>query len=205
MHLKRHVILIMLFDLVQTTCTSMVKHVRITSTVLCIYLNVFYRTWWRWFKKPAMRTEFYIYVFIKLFGLPIFCLWTYLMNIATETRRVHWIWYLCFYWIIWLSNLSPMNVPDEGFIRNVSRALNLISTYLLNYLTFQSFAYERTWWRCIRKASRALNLISTYLLNYWTFQSFDYERTWWRVHQKRVARIKFYIYVFIKLFGFPMF
>jgi len=42
-------------------------------------------------------------------------------------------------------------------------------------------------------------------LNYLIFQSFDYERTFWRLYQKRIARTEFYIYVFIKLFGFPIF
>jgi len=31
----------------------------------------------------------------------------------------------------WLSNLSILSVPDEGYSRNVSCALNLMSTFLL--------------------------------------------------------------------------
>jgi len=32
--------------------------------------------------------------------------------------------------IIWLSNLSNLSVPDEGYSRNKSCALNLISAFL---------------------------------------------------------------------------
>jgi hypothetical protein len=32
--------------------------------------------------------------------------------------------------IIWLSNLSMLSVHDEGYSRNASCALNLISTFL---------------------------------------------------------------------------
>jgi hypothetical protein len=32
---------------------------------------------------------------------------------------------------IWLSNLLIMSVPDEGYSRNVSCTLNLISTFLI--------------------------------------------------------------------------
>jgi hypothetical protein len=31
--------------------------------------------------------------------------------------------------LIWLSNLSILRVPDEGYSRNESWALNLISTF----------------------------------------------------------------------------
>ena len=33
--------------------------------------------------------------------------------------------------IIWLSNQSILSIPDEGYSRNTSCALNLISTFLL--------------------------------------------------------------------------
>jgi len=33
--------------------------------------------------------------------------------------------------INWVSNLSILSVPDEGYSRNASCALNLISTFLL--------------------------------------------------------------------------
>ena len=35
-----------------------------------------------------------------------------------------------YFLIIWLYNLSILNVPDEGDSRNTSRALNLISTFV---------------------------------------------------------------------------
>ena len=43
--------------------------------------------------------------------------------------------------ITWLSNLSICVVPDEGYSRNASRALNLISTFLL--LVLGRYLY---WW-----------------------------------------------------------
>ena len=36
---------------------------------------------------------------------------------------------------IWLSNVSILSVPDEGYSRNVLCALSLISTYLLAHFT----------------------------------------------------------------------
>jgi hypothetical protein len=38
------------------------------------------------------------------------------------------------FYIIWLSNLSTLSVPDEDDSRNALCALNLISTFLLNTL-----------------------------------------------------------------------
>ena len=37
--------------------------------------------------------------------------------------------------VIWLSNLSIFIVPDEGYSRNVSSTLNLISTFLLQFMS----------------------------------------------------------------------
>jgi hypothetical protein len=34
-----------------------------------------------------------------------------------------------FGYLIWLSNLSILRVPDEGYFRNTSCTLNLISTF----------------------------------------------------------------------------
>jgi len=41
--------------------------------------------------------------------------------------------------IIWFSNILALSVPDEGYSRNAWCALNLISTFLLNYLAFKYF------------------------------------------------------------------
>ena len=41
--------------------------------------------------------------------------------------------------LIWLSNLSPLVVPDDGYSRNVSCALKLISTFLFQYLDLLDF------------------------------------------------------------------
>jgi hypothetical protein len=39
-------------------------------------------------------------------------------------------WFYCCQNLIWLSNLSILSVPDEGYSRNTSFIINLISTFL---------------------------------------------------------------------------
>jgi hypothetical protein len=39
--------------------------------------------------------------------------------------------------IIWLSNILGLSVPDEGYSKNVWRALNLISMFLLHLENFE--------------------------------------------------------------------
>ena len=78
-----------------------------------------------------------------------------------------------------------MIVPDEGY-HVFDFLIFWLWSYLMKvimYLTFQSFDYDRTWWR----------LSCIWLSNFWqwsylmkvimflTFQSFDYDRTWWRL------------------------
>jgi len=53
-------------------------------------------------------------------------------------------------------------------------------------LAFQSFDFERTWWRLFQTERTWWRLFQT-------------ERIWWRLFQKRVVCIKFDIYVFISL------
>ena len=43
------------------------------------------------------------------------------------------------YYIILLSNLSMLRVPNEGYSRNTLCALNVISTFLFNFLSFLCF------------------------------------------------------------------
>ena len=61
--------------------------------------------------------------------------------------QLSWCWLSCLdllvlllpkLWINWFSNLSILNVPDEGNSRNVSRALSLISTFFLALINKQS-------------------------------------------------------------------
>ena len=42
-------------------------------------------------------------------------------------------------YIIWLSNLLIFSVPDEGYSRNKSSALNLISTFVLEVSIYLRF------------------------------------------------------------------
>ena len=46
--------------------------------------------------------RFYCSQNFKLFGFPIFRFWAYLMKVIPEMRRAHYIWYLCFYCIVFV-------------------------------------------------------------------------------------------------------
>ena len=73
------------------------------------------------------------------------------------------------------------------------------SCYLkvLIYVAFQSFDYDRTWWRLFQSFD--------YDRTWWRlFQSFDYDRTWWRLFQKCVVHYKLDVYVFIIIFFIPL-
>jgi hypothetical protein len=53
-------------------------------------------------------------------------------------------------WMIWLSNVSVLTVPDEGYSRNVSCTLNLISTFLLHTGMFIFFYSSWLWYGMLR-------------------------------------------------------
>jgi hypothetical protein len=53
-------------------------------------------------------------------------------------------------WIIWLSNLSILSVPDKGYSRNVSCTLNLTSTFLLiQIVAFQANFLKKNFGLCL--------------------------------------------------------
>ena len=92
-----------------------------------------------------------------------------------------------------------LSIPDEGYSRNVSCTLN--------YLAFQSFDIEHTWWRLFLKRVLHTKLFGFPIFWLWAylfkvisgflaFQSFDIERTWWRLFQKHVLHARLYIYIF---------
>ena len=64
--------------------------------------------------------------------------------------------------IIWFSNLSTLSVPDEGYSRNASCALNLIYTFLLYKLWLQ--------WM-IASVIRGIQLILLEVINRNTFHN----------------------------------
>jgi hypothetical protein len=83
-------------------------------------------------------------------------------------------------WIIWLSNLLTMNVPEL-----FCSPIFWLWAYL-NDLALQSFDYERTWIICLSNLltmsvpelfGSPIFWLWTYL-NYLALQSFDYDRTW---------------------------
>ena len=83
------------------------------------------------------------------------------MTLAEFGYSVYDLCYSCSQNILftWLSNLSILSVPDEGYSRNASCALNLISTFLLpdygvrifglfalnNLFAFPIFRFKHTW------------------------------------------------------------
>jgi hypothetical protein len=74
---------------------------------------------------------------------------------TTDLKKINGIlrrfWLSCFdrlvflfpksFIFFWICNLLTMNIPDEGFSRNVSCARNQISTFLLNIAEFFSPLY----------------------------------------------------------------
>ena len=72
--------------------------------------------------------------------------------------------FLCFVFVSWLSNLSILSVPDEGYPRNPSCALSLISTISLHVCRFSwilnstSTTYVKmTAWFCEKTKLKKLN------------------------------------------------
>jgi len=92
------------------------------------------------------------------------------MKVILETRRAHLIWNLCFYnyerywWTLFQKHVVhtkfdiyifiTMNVPDEGYSRNSSCTLNLISIFITMNVPDEGY---------FRNTSCTLNLISTFL------------------------------------------
>ena len=94
--------------------------------------------------------------------------------------------------MFWYFNLLTLSVPDEGYSRNESFALNLVSTFLLclrlqiflkqtNNIT-NDFAIVKSRQWVIFLLPRTLRLFGSPI--FWC------ECTWWRLFQKRVERTK---------------
>jgi hypothetical protein len=141
----------------------------------------------------------------------IFWLWTYMMMVITEIRRV--------------DNLLTMSVHDDGYYRNT--------------LCWQSFDYERTWWWLLQKSDvltifwlwtymmmviteiRRISVITIIMYVHsqkivntadfcnnhhharsWNapcWQSFDYERTWWWLLQKYAVLTIFWLWAYMMM------
>jgi hypothetical protein len=50
-----------------------------------------------------------------------------------------------YFYIIWISDLSALSVPDEGYSRNASCALNLIFTFLFIYTLEKTRKVSQEW------------------------------------------------------------
>ena len=144
----------------------------------CIYINTlvsfllssssiisfgFERTWWRLFQKRVLRTKLDIYFFITLI----------LMTMFFSLFFLEWVGDCCL-------NIWASSVPEEGYFRNGSCALNLISTFLLRWY----------WWLFVF-FSLFFKWVGDCCLNIWASSV-----TWRRLFQKRVLCTKFDIYVF---------
>jgi len=67
----------------------------------------------------------------------------------------------------WSGHASVLQAWISYTIKVASTPFGCIAPKTLIYLAFQSFDFERTWWRLFQKrASRALSLISTFLFKY---------------------------------------
>ena len=70
-----------------------------------------------------------------------------LVTVADFGYPVQAFWFYCCQKLIWLSNLSILSVPDEGYSRNASCALNQISTFLFGMSRdgMLSFIFNQTY------------------------------------------------------------
>ena len=88
-------------------------------------------------------------------------------------------------WIIWLSNLSILSLPDEGYSRKTSCVRTKFDIYVC--ITIIDIGdLIQFWLSCLN----LLVYILQRLLNYLAFQSLDYELTWRKLFQKRVIHTK---------------
>ena len=99
-----------------------------------------------------------------------------------------------------------LSIHAEDYSTNVSRALNLISTFVLislsQYLCRWTIIHPllRDWaltWLLLKCVVLVSLHCSQRLLNYLAFKYVDLECTWWRLFQKHGVRTKLDIYVFI--------
>jgi hypothetical protein len=93
--------------------------------------------------------------------------------------------------IIWLSSLSVLIVPNEGYSINICF---YCPRRVFNNLTFKSFGFDSTQWRLFHKH---LFLLPSKSFNNLTFKSFGFDSTQWRLFHKRAVCTKLDIYLFI--------
>ena len=74
----------------------------------------------------------------------------------SDIGDLSWFWLFCLgpfavllpkLWVIWLSNLSILRVPDEGYSGNASCTLNFISIFLLLHLPLLTSSM----YKCVRR------------------------------------------------------
>ena len=88
------------------------KHVIRTTLAIFVPIFIYYeRTWWRLFHKHVIC--FTLYIFVSIFIL----VWAYLMKVIPQTRHLHSISYLRYYFYF------TMSVSYEGYSTNTSFAL----------------------------------------------------------------------------------
>ena len=80
-----------------------------------------------------------------------------------------------------LSTLVVIGTDCRGSCKSNYHTITITTVPVLILCLFGSLKFNGIWMK----------------LNYFTFQSFDYKRSWCRLFQKRAARTKFDIYVFI--------
>jgi hypothetical protein len=68
------------------------------------------------------------------------------MDFGTFSRVWPFLFFFIFSHKLKHSNLSILSVPDEGYSRKASRALNLISTFLFRRVVFFVFPFFHINW-----------------------------------------------------------
>jgi len=86
-----------------------------------------------------------------------------LVTLTDHDYSVYAFWFSCSkdFKIILLSNILSLSVPHEGYSRNTSCALNLISTFLLGAV---NFIYKYIWWRRLEWCPDVITYIILILL-----------------------------------------
>jgi hypothetical protein len=93
------------------------------------HIYFLYKMWLPWKQHRTVCCK--ISEFIMLYRF-----WVYLMKVIPETRHVHWIWYLRFYYYHLVDTSAGGLLVPEGFIRSVVSAPAL-TWYIRYYWNWQ--------------------------------------------------------------------
>ena len=112
---------------------------------------------------------------------------------------------------IWLSNLLIMSVPDEGYSRNVSCTLNLISTFLIQTNIFKHFPFLQICKLFFSLANRAIShvliymhiIFSSFLIQTIRFKHFPFLqicKLFFSLANRAISHVLIYIHIIFSTF-----